>query len=179
MTLVLLYILATIDGALCGIRVAGGRSPLIHKRMFYVRWMLRGVFASQAASVAALLALAAVLAFSAHCLELRSDLQSTASRMLWVFIPYAGVVLLALALRLVPSTDIRSATSVMVLGPLTGVRPFVMIAGVTYGIWQSRLLESRLLGLLVLALMLSLERSLNAVAAQEQAREIAEYMSIH
>jgi hypothetical protein len=176
MTLALLYLLATIDGALCGIRVAGGRSPLIHKRMFYARWLLRGVLAAQAASFVALVALVAAIGLSAHRLELRADLESAAARMVWVFVPYAIIVLANLALRLVPSTDIRSATSVMVLGPLTGARPFVMIAGVLYGIWASWLLETRLLGLLVLTLMLSLERLLDGAAGKEQAREVAGFV---
>jgi len=92
--------------------------------------------------------------------------------MLWVFVPYAILVLANLALRLVPSIDIRSATSVFMLGPLTAIRPLVMIAGVLYGIFPSRLLETRLLGMFVLLLMLSLEYALNRRADRRQEREI-------
>jgi hypothetical protein len=58
------------------------------------------------------------------------------------------------------------------LGPLTAIRPLVMIVGVLYGLSTSRLLETRLLGLFILALMLSLEFSLNRRAARAQAVQI-------
>ena len=41
--------------------------------------------------------------------------------MLWIFLPYGALVLFNLALRLLPSTDIRSATSVFMLGLLTAM----------------------------------------------------------
>jgi hypothetical protein len=103
---------------------------------------------------------------------LRADLESAAGRMLWVFLPYAALVLFNLALRLLPSTDIRSATSVFMLGPLTAIRPLVMITGVLYGISTCYLHETRLLGLFILALMLSLEFALNRRAARAQAIQI-------
>jgi hypothetical protein len=43
-----------------------------------------------------------------------------------------------------------------------------MIAGVVYGISKSSLLETRVLGLLILALMLSLELALNRLASSAQ-----------
>ncbi|HEX3543890.1 MAG TPA: hypothetical protein VHT31_05125 [Candidatus Acidoferrum sp.] len=91
-----------------------------------------------------------------------------AGRMLWIFLPYAALVLVNLVLRILPSIDIRSATSVFMLGPLTAIRRFVMIAGVVYGISKSSLLETRVLGLLILALMLSLELALNRLASSAQ-----------
>jgi hypothetical protein len=96
---------------------------------------------------------------------LRVDLESVAGRMLWIFLPSAALVLVNLVLRILPSIDIRSATSVFMPGPLTAIRRFVMIAGVVYGISKSSLLETRGLGLLILALMLSLELALNRLAS--------------
>ena len=48
------------------------------------------------------------------------------------------------------------------------IRPRVIIAGVLYGIWPSRLWETRLLGLCILGLMLGLENPRNRRAAREQ-----------
>ena len=91
--------------------------------------------------------------------------------MLWVFVPYAVLLLSNLALRVVPSNDIRSATSVFMLGPLTAIRPLVMTSGVLYGIYSSRLPETRILGMFVRLLMLSLEFALNRHASCQE-REI-------
>jgi hypothetical protein len=171
-TLFSLYLLAMLDGLLCGLRTSMGRCALIRKRVYYARALLRGVMGAQIISTLALAVLLLTILFSSHRDALRADLEAAAGRMLWIFFPYAALVLLNLALRLFPSTDIRSATSVFMLGPLTAVRPLVMIAGVLYGISACQLLESRLLGLFILALMLSLEYALNRRAARAQAIQI-------
>ena len=174
MTLFFLYLLALVDGLLCGLRTAMGRCPLIRKRAYYTRAAVRGMVGAQAISALALGALVATMALSGHRDLLRADLQAAAGRMLLVFVPYAALVLFNLALRTVPSTDIRSATSVFMLGPLTAIRPLVMIAGVVYGIAGSKLVETWTLGLFILALMLCLEFALNRRAARAQDVEIRE-----
>jgi len=171
-TLLALYLLALLDGLLCGLRTSMGRCPLIRKRNYYTRALLRGIAGAQVISMLALGALLLTGAFSSHRAALRADLESTAGRMLWVFVPYAVLVLANLALRLIPSTDIRSATSVLMLGPLTAMRPVVMIAGVLFGISASELPETRFLGVFILGLMLALEFALNRRAARAQAIEI-------
>jgi len=178
LTLLLLYILALLDGLLCGARVSMGRSAQIAKRRYYLRAQIRGLFGAQIVSTIALAALLLVAALSPNRLALRADLQAAAGRMLWIFLPYAAMVLGNILLRMVPSTDIRSATSVMMLGPLTAIRPLVMIAGVLYGVWPSRLRETRLLGLCILGLMLGLECALNRRAAKEQSRELDSILAV-
>jgi hypothetical protein len=170
--LLALYLLALLDGLLCGGRVSMGRCALIHKRSYYTRALLRGLLSAQAVSTIALLVLLGVASLSSHRAELRTDLEAAAARMLWIFVPYAAAVVGSLALRILPSTDLRSATSVFALGPFTAIRPVIMIVGVFYGIAASRLMETRILGLFVLSLMLSLEYFLNRSAGFRQAREI-------
>lgn len=168
----MLYGLALLDGLLCGARVAMGRSAVIRKRGYYVRAQIRGLIGAQIISGIALAALGMVWILAANRAALRADLETAAGCMLWIFLPYAALVVGNILLRLVPSTDVRSATSVMMLGPLTAIRPLVMVTGVLYGISASRLWETRALGLFILALMLGLEFVLNLRAAREQRREI-------
>jgi len=172
MTLFVLYLLATLDGSLCGSRSSMGRYPYIHKIRFYTVAMLRGVLGAQIASWLSLFVLLGVMSVSQDRNALRLDLQNAAERMLWIFLPYAALVLFNLALRLVPSTDLRSATSVVFLGPLTFLRPFVMIVGVLFGIWHAQLRGTICLGLFVLLLMLSLEFALNLYNGKLQERQI-------
>jgi hypothetical protein len=172
MKLLALYLLSMLDGLLCGVRISMGRCALIHKRSYYGRAIVRGLLGAQVISTIALLVLLAMAALFPHQEELGTDLQAAATRMLWIFVPYAAAVVGSLALRLIPSTDLRSATSVFALGPFTAIRPVVMIVGVCYGIAGSRLAETRLLGLFVLLLLLSLEYFLNRYAARRQALEI-------
>ena len=172
MTLAILYLLALLDGLLCGLRAGMGRCPLIRKRAYYLRALFQGIAGGQIISTIALVALLLTAALSSHRGALRADLELAAGRMLRIFLPYAALVLLNLALRLLPSTDIRSATSVLMLGPLTAIRPLIMIAGVLYGISGVHLMETRVLGLFILALMLSLEFLLNRRAASAQEAQI-------
>jgi hypothetical protein len=172
LTLLALYLLALLDGLLCGLRASMGRCAVIRKRGYYQRAALHGIAGAQIISTLALIVLVLVATTSSNRPDVRVDLEEAARRMLWVFVPYAVVVLMNLALRLVPSNDIRSATSVFMLGPLTAIRPLVMVTGVLYGIYSSRLLETRILGMFVLALMLSLEFALNWRADHHQDREI-------
>jgi len=174
MTLLWLYLLALLDGLLCGGRVSMGRCALIHKKGYYARALVRGILGAQVISTTALVALLVVNRLSPNQAELVADLEEAAERMLWVFVPYAVAVVGSLALRMIPSTDLRSATSVFALGPFTAIRPLVMVAGVLYGIWGSQLLETRVLGLFILGLMLSLEFFLNRVAGARQRRKIRE-----
>jgi hypothetical protein len=44
----------------------------------------------------------------------------------WIFVPYAIAVVGSLMLSVIPSTDLRSATSVFALGPLSAIRSLVM-----------------------------------------------------
>ncbi len=172
MILFILYILALLDGVLCGFRTGAGRCALIYSQRFYLRSMLRGFMVAQAASVVALGALLMTIAASHNGAVLIADLEKAAARMVAVFTVYAAVVLFNLALRLAPSVDIRSATSVLVLGPLTALRPVVMVAGTVYGIWASTLLATKLLGAFVLALMLNSEWLLNRMNDRIQQREL-------
>ena len=174
MTLLWLYLLALLDGLLCGGRVSMGRCALIKKRAYYARALVRGLLGAQASSTIALVALLLVNRFSPNQRDLVEDLGDAAERMLWLFVPYAVAVVGSLALRMIPSTDLRSATSVFGLGPFTALRPLVMVAGVVYGIWGSQLVETRALGLFILGLMLWLEFFLNRAAGARQRTEIRE-----
>ncbi len=172
MTLAFLYMLASLDGILCGIRTGAGRCPLIQARRFYMRCMLRGFTVVQVASVAALGLLLIAICTSQDRALLIADLNDAARKMILVFTAYAALVLFNLALRLAPSVDIRSATSVLALGPLTAFRPVIMAAGTLYGIWASKLMITKLLGGFVLALMLGSEWFLDRMHSRIQQREL-------
>jgi hypothetical protein len=167
MSLFLLYVLATLDGAFCGYRAAAGRSALIEKRRYYRRALQRGATLVQGAVALSAIFLACLFALSSKRDDLVHDFQAASERMLAVYLPYAAIVLVALAIRTLPSVDFRSATSVFVLGPMTALRPFVALAGVAYGILPAHRLPTRLAGIMVLALMFVVQVSLDRIAARE------------
>jgi hypothetical protein len=167
MSLLVLYILATLDGAFCGYRAAAGRSALIAKRRYYRHALLRGASVVQGAIALASVLLTCLVALSPGREDLISDFQAASRRMLTVYLPYAAIVLIAIAIRILPSVDFRSATSVFVLGPMTALRPLVAIAGVLYGILPAHRVTTRLIGIMVLAMMFAVQVSLDRIAARE------------
>jgi hypothetical protein len=178
MSVVLLYVLATLDGAFCGYRAAAGRSALIDKRRYYRHALLRGAGLVQLAVALVAVTLGCFLAFSTAQADLIHDLLAAAARALSVYVPYAAVALLAFAVRLLPSVDFRSATSVFVFGPLTALRPVVAVAGVIYAILPASRAQTRLLGIIVLALMFGVQLWLDRKAALEGEASLPVNLSI-
>jgi hypothetical protein len=157
MIALLLWVLATVDAAFIGYREAAGRSALINKGAYYRRAMMRGALFGQIAVGIAGAAVALMLVLSPEPLALVHQLQEVGSRMLTVYIPYALIIVIAFAVRVVPSVDLRSLTSVLIFGPFTLIRPLVVVAGVAWGVLSAPSLATLLLGMLILSLMLSLE----------------------
>ena len=163
-----LYFLATLDSAFVGYREAAGRSALIRKGAYYARAMLRGALWGQAAVAVALAVLAALLLRAEDRAAFVHSLVEAGRRMLWVYVPYAAVVLAAFAVRAVPSVDVRSLTSTVVFGPFIFVRPFVVVAGVVWGLLAARRADVVALGLVVVAEMLLLDRLLRRLRARRE-----------
>jgi hypothetical protein len=128
--LVLLGTLAFIDGTLCGFRAAAGRNPRIFLWGYYGASMRRGALAS----------LGVIAVFLALGLGLRalggeaawSALEAAAGKLVLVYGVYATLVLAALALYLTGSFDFGVLASVLVLGPFTLIRPWVILAGAAW-----------------------------------------------
>lgn len=156
----LLWLLATIDTACAGYRAAAGRNALIHKTAYYRRAMLQGALYGQLAVGLAGLSLYAVYHYSLNRTGLWQMMNETAWRMLYVYLPYAGVLGLAFLLRLFPSVDLRSITSTLIFGPFTLLRPLVAGAGLAWGLSVASGFKLPIPALLILILMLAGEQVL-------------------
>jgi hypothetical protein len=157
LTALLLYALATVDGALVGYRVAGGRSALVDKTSYFRRAILRSALLVQPAIGVAVFVVVLLLLVAADSGQMTRELVVMGQRMLQIYVPYAVIVLGTLALRAVPSIDLRVATSVLVLGPATALRPYVMVAGVLWAALTSLRPEILLMATLLAGLMLAYE----------------------
>lgn len=129
LTPAVLVVLAVLDGTLAGFRDAAGRNPFIEKRRYYVRAQVRGFFHGLGAALVGGLTVGAVLLASPAPEELYAALLRAGHVMLWVYLPYSVVVLGALGIYVVPSFEIRTLTTVIVLGPGTLLRPVFIAAG--------------------------------------------------
>ena len=162
----ILLLLALTDGAFSGYRAAPGRDARLFKRDFYGQAMGRGIVYALAASVLAGLTADLLLALSPDPVPLLAALTRAGVCLLEVYLPYAAVTIVAFAVRSVPSVDIRSTASALLFGPLDLLRPAVAVAGVLWAADSTRRPEVVLLGVLVLALMLSCEGLLSRFYAR-------------
>jgi hypothetical protein len=160
MTPFLLWLLATIDSAFIGYREAAGRNALIEKRAYYRRALMRGALYGQVAVLIVGLITAAVLAASSDPRALFSEMELVGSRMLTVYIPYAVVILITFCVRALPSVDIRSITSVLIFGPFTFIRPFVVLVGALWGVMAAPHAIMVVMVSLLVVLMLGMGRLL-------------------
>ena len=161
----MLWLLATVDAAFIGYREAAGRNSLIDKRAYYRKALWRGAFFGQiAVLIAGVFVLSAVYT-SSDPDGLIGEMYVVGNRMLIVYIPFAALIFLAFALRLLPSVDIKSITSTVVFGPLTLLRPLVAVAGVLYGLNAAPGWRILALGCFVLVLMLGLEFAIGRLRA--------------
>ena len=168
MIALLLWALATIDAACIGYREAAGRNGLIDKRAYYRHAMIRGALFGQIAVLIAAASGAVLLILSPEPWALVGQFQEVGTRMVQVYIPYALIILLAFAVRVLPSVDLRSITSVLIFGPFTLIRPIVVIAGAVWGVLSAPSISTLSLGILVLFLMLGLEWAIGRLRAHQQ-----------
>lgn len=157
MSLLALYVLASLDASLAGYRDAWGRDARIFKGAYYRAAVVRGVLLGQLAAALGAGAFAAAYLGSADRPATLAAFSTAAWRMVLIYVPFAAVLFASMLLRLVPSVDVRSTTSVVVFGPLTLLRPLVILAGAAYGPFTSNRVEVVAVGAFVTTLTLLLE----------------------
>jgi len=166
MSILLLWLLATVDSAFIGYRDAAGRSALIDKRHYYRRALLRGALMGQIAVAIAGIVAVGLLAATPQPALLLDTFEHVATRMLMVYVPYALILIATFFVRAIPSVDIRSITSVLVFGPFTLIRPLVVLAGAIWGLLAAPTASVTLLLSLIVILMLEMEFALDRLRAR-------------
>ena len=126
---VALAVLVLTDCFLCGFRASAGREGRLDKRSYYREALLRAlgwgfvVVAVNAALVAALVASSSTPDAS------WSAFVSAGEVCVWIFGTFATTVLATFAIYFVPVGELRVLASVIVFGPLTLARPWVIAGG--------------------------------------------------
>lgn len=121
-----LCLLAVLDGVFAGFRAAAGRDLRIRKRRRFIRAMLIG-----GAAGAAAMAVEGAFVATYHALTPALDApfaRAGAILLAW-YGPYAALVLLSLLAYITLAYEVRSLATVIVLGPMTMARPWLVAAG--------------------------------------------------
>jgi L-asparagine transporter-like permease len=166
MSILLLWVLATVDSAFIGYRDAAGRSALIEKRDYYRHALIRGALVGQIAVAMVGVIAGGILATSPQPARLFETFEQVGTRMLMVYVPYALILTITFFIRTIPSVDTRSITSVLVFGPFTLIRPLVVLAGAIWGLLAAPRIEVLLLLILIVTLMLSMGFALDRLRSR-------------
>jgi len=133
-TIINLYILANLDTMFSGICAASGRDGRINKRKYYLKAMILGIAWGQVACLLGMLILGVVATMSPDRQTAVKEMVAVGDRMTTVYCIYAIVIFLTFAVRAIPSVDVRSITSTVFFGPLTLLRPAVIVIGIGWGL---------------------------------------------
>ncbi|OPC84673.1 hypothetical protein B4N89_30480 [Embleya scabrispora] len=135
--MVLLAALGMIDAALAGFRASSGRNGRIRRRAADLRaarrGVLPGVFVLATSAAVALVVLGAADDRGTRYAEL----DAAAWRMLAVLLPYAGIVAVSMLCYLAGSFRLATFAILAGLGPLTMVRPLLVVGGVVAAGWAT------------------------------------------
>ncbi|MCB9674898.1 MAG: hypothetical protein H6737_07260 [Alphaproteobacteria bacterium] len=117
--------LMVLDGAFAGFRAVMGRTGRVRLGPIAVRSALLG------AGFAAILG-GCFLQAMAMAGGPSAALVTIGEQLVGVYSVYAALIAVGFALRAIPNVDVRTLTSVLIFGPLTLLRPFVIVGGAAW-----------------------------------------------
>ncbi|MEV6209008.1 hypothetical protein [Kitasatospora sp. NPDC051914] len=137
MSAALLVLLAVLDAAFAGFRASAGRDARIRKRQANLRAARRGLLVGAPLLPAAALVAGAVLVAADDRTARFRELVAAGDRAALVVVPYALVVFAGLGCYLLGSFRVGTLAMVIGLGPLTMLRPLVVVGAVAAAGWHS------------------------------------------
>jgi hypothetical protein len=160
--------LALCDATLCGYRDAAGRNPRIHKEAYFVRAATRGLRGGISVVVVIGALMVGALLTTQYPAALWFDASLAASRMVTVYGIYACIVFAAISVWLVARADVRTLATVMILGPFTLIRPWVIAGGAVWAAWLADRWQTQILAVVAGAAMIAFENGLALVWTRDR-----------
>lgn len=130
--LLILYVLAVVDGMFVGYRDATGRNPFLAKEKYYLRAMLSAIGLVHIALLFIGGTVALTLWLAADPVATTTSLEAVAATMRTFYLAYAGCVAVGFCAYALPSYDLRSYITISTFGMLTLLRPAVIIMGALF-----------------------------------------------
>jgi hypothetical protein len=134
MTGMVLVVLCVLDGGFSGFRVSAGRNGRIDKRLYYRKWIMRGLLVGVGFALFHSAAMLALVGLSPDPTETFDALMQTGGTLAIFLGAYAALVGLAFLPYLLGGPDLRTLATVIVFGPLTLLRPAVLVASLVLGL---------------------------------------------
>ena len=159
----MLIALALLDAAFAGFRDAAGRNPLLHKGRYTMLAMIKGALVGVVAIAIIAATVGAMLALAEDFDALWADCLAAGARMVKVYSVYGTIAIGAPFVYAIPRPEISSLVTVLILGPFTLLRPFVIIAGALWAIAAAPRAEVVVFALVAGTLMAALEKIIGLI----------------
>jgi hypothetical protein len=128
---------AILDLCFVGFRSAAGRDGRINKRDYYIRAMLVGATVGVILSVFLGLLTWIVMSQLAQPYALFAEMVAIGRNMSLIFGAYAFLVIAALCVYGVSRHEVRTLSTVAILGPFTLMRPWIVVLALIFGLRAS------------------------------------------
>ena len=156
-TVAALALLVLVDTLLAGFRAAAGRDGRIGKGPYYRAALRRAALAGGLLVAAHALLVAALVVSAPDPHVAWQDMLRAGSRCVLVFGAFATVTLMAIGFWLAPFAELRLVPTLLVLGPLTLIRPLVVTGGLLFAAIDTANPRVWIVALVAWASMLGLE----------------------
>jgi hypothetical protein len=164
----LMIAFAVLDLSFVGFRSAAGRDGRIDKREYYARAMLRGAAAGMILSAVLGLVTWIVMSQMAQPYALFAEMVDIGRTMSIIFGAYAFLVVAALLVYGVSRHEIRTLSTVAILGPFTLIRPWIVVLALAAGLGPTRTLPAMALTALSCIAVLGTGMAIDAYYASRQ-----------
>jgi len=138
----LMIVFAVLDLCFVGFRSAAGRDGRIDKRAYYLRAMVFGAAIGLVLSAALGMATWIVMSQLAQPYALFAEMVVIGQTMSVIFGAYAFLVVAALLVYGVSRHEVRTLSTVAILGPFTLMRPWIVVLAFAAGIRHARTLPA-------------------------------------
>jgi hypothetical protein len=164
----LMIAFAVLDLCFVGFRAAAGRDGRIDKFRYYVRALSFGAGAGLVVSAALGLLTWIVMLQVSQPYALFAEMVAIGTRMSVVFGAYAFLVLIALLVYGVSRHEVRTLSTVAILGPFTLMRPWIVVLAFVVGLGPSHTLPAMTLTGLSCIAVLAMGAAIEAYFAAKQ-----------
>jgi hypothetical protein len=165
-----LALLVLVDTLLAGFRAAAGRDGRIGKGPYYRAALTRAALAGVLLVAANAVLVAALVASAPDPHAAWQDLLRAGSRCIFVFGVFATITLMAIGFWLAPFAELRLLPTLVVLGPLTLIRPLVVTGGLLYAAIDTSTPRVWIVAIVAWASMLGIEPLLGRAHASRWRR---------
>lgn len=172
-----LIILSLLDGIFCGFRACAGRYGILNKTDIFLKNGWVGFAIAVLINACSICYYYCSLKFSGQPDKLILDYSTTSQAMAYILLIYSFITVLVMLIWTYPKSEVRELASVLILGPFTLIRPYVILLSLLVSIFYVEHIIVCTGFILATLLQLSLEPILDKIHNRIQSNYLNKMLS--